>query len=422
MIRQIEPSLLGGSIPAIVSKSDAHRLLICAALADAPTRLRLSSRSEDIEATLRCLIALGARAEKLEADLFQIYPLADVNGPCLLDCGESGSTLRFLLPLAAALRRDIRFIGHGRLPSRPLEPLLSRLIACDAQISGSALPLETHGGLRGGDFLLPGDVSSQYISGLLFALPLLPEESRILLTTAPQSRPYIEMTLACLRRFGICIRDLENGWQIPGGQRYRSPREVTAEGDWSNAAFWLCAGALGKKITVTNLSQNSLQGDRQIVSLLRRFGAEVTQTAAETTVCPAPLKGIAIDASQIPDLVPVLSVVACAAEGQTEIYNAGRLRLKESDRLSAISGQLQALGGRVIESQDSLLIKGCPLVGGKVSGYHDHRMVMAAAIAALRCSGAVQIDGAEAVQKSYPGFFEDYERLGGHSYVIDAGR
>jgi len=392
MIQQITPSNLSGSIPAIPSKSMAHRLFICAALADGETEVECQGTSKDIESTRACLAAMQSG--------------------CKLPCGESGSTLRFLLPVAAALGLDAEFHMEGRLPQRPLHPLDEQLTAHGVTLTRPQPDiLKISGKLAPGEYTLPGDVSSQYISGLLFALPLLDAPSTLTVTGKIESAPYIEMTLDALRQFGVHVTIEENVFHIPACG-YRSPGKAVVEGDWSNAAFWLCAGALGKPVTVTGLDPNSLQGDKAIFDLLAAFGAETKQEGDTYTVSPAPLKALEIDAAAIPDLVPVLSVVAAAAAGTTRIYNAQRLRLKESDRIASVKAMLEALGASVEETADGLLIHGGkPLSGGTVDSCNDHRIAMAAAVASVICQNPVTVLGAEAVEKSYPNFWRDFQDL-----------
>ena len=286
--------------------------------------------------------------------------------------------------------------GRGRLPSRPNGPLLSVLREHGTKIEGDFLPLTVHGGLQSGDFALPGNISSQYFTGLLFALPLLEGDSTLRYTSPLESMPYVDLTLSVLRQFGVRVENLENGWRIPGGQRFVSPGNVEAEGDWSAAAFWLGANALGNAVTVTGLTRNSCQGDRAVEKLLPQIGGE-------------------IDVTDTPDLMPILSAVAAAMPGKTtRITGAARLRLKESDRIAAMAQTIRALGGKAEEMPDGLVIHGAKLTGGTVNGMNDHRVVMSAAIAATVCAGPVTILGAEAVQKSYPHFWRDFEALGGH--------
>lgn len=412
----LSPSPLSGSIPAIPSKSMAHRLLICAALANAPTWIGCQGTSRDIEATADCLRAVGAAIGRTENG-FQVTP-GPVQSSCTLPCGESGSTLRFLLPVAAALGLDAAFSMEGRLPQRPLDPLDRELIRHGASLSRPAPDvLRCTGKLRPGDYTLPGNVSSQYISGLLFALPLLDGPSTLTVTGTVESAPYISMTLDALRQFGVEISVENQVYSIPA-QGYGSPGQAQVEGDWSNAAFWLCAGALGKGVTVTGLNPDSLQGDKAVFDLLTRFGAGTRAADGSYAVSPGQLRPLDIDAAAIPDLAPILTVMAAAAPGTTRIYNAGRLRLKESDRIETVWRMLTNLGAEAEQTEDGLRIHGGhPLPGGTVDSCNDHRIAMAAAVASCLCTGPVTVKGAEAVRKSYPRFWEDFERLGGE--IID---
>lgn len=415
MILRLDGSGLGGSVAAIPSKSQAHRLLICAALAREKSLVHCPRLNADIEATVRCLRALGAEIGRVGED-FIVKPVTAPVSQAELDCGESGSTLRFLLPVAAALGVEARFTGSGRLPERPLGELCAALRSGGAAVSADRLPITVSGGLRAGTYRLPAKVSSQYISGLLFALPLLTGESLLELDGVPESAPYIDMTLAALRSFGVASERERNAWRIPAGQGYHSPGSLSVEGDWSNAAFWLCAGAVGRKsLTVTGLDPASPQGDRAVAALLRRMGASVTEGENNLTVSPATLRGIELDARDVPDLVPVLAVTAAYAAGETRIVNAGRLRLKESDRIASTAALIRALGGRVTEEAEGLTIHGGGLRGGTVEAWGDHRIAMAAAAASAACEAPVTIRGAEAVNKSYPSFFEDYRALGGRT-------
>ena len=400
----ITPSPLSGAVRVPASKSAAHRLLIGAALADGPTRVAIGGTNRDIEATAACLRALGADIAAADGAL-SVSPIADIPAEAVLDCGESGSTLRFLLPVVAALGAKARFIGRGRLPQRPNAPLVSALRAHGAVIDGDLLPMTVSGPLAGGRWSLPGDVSSQYVTGLLFALPLLQGDSEIQLTTPLASAAYVDMTLQALSQFGIAVEATEVGWRVPGGQRYRSPGGAAVEGDWSAAAFWLAANALGARIDVEGLNPDSVQGDRAVTSLLGRT---------------------AIDATHVPDLVPALAVAAANQPTRTVITGAARLRLKESDRLRSVADMLGALGHGATVTPDGLIIDGgipepCPAPIRTVDGANDHRIVMAAAVAAAHADRPVRVTGAQAVEKSYPDFFRDFEALGGIAHVEHAG-
>ena len=408
-----------GQVRVISSKSDAHRSLIAAALAEEESVLFVDGWSDDLEATIRCLEALGAEIYK-EPSGIEVVPIRrNLDKAAVLDCGESGSTLRFLLPVAAALGKTVTFTGQGRLPERPIGLLLEELAKHGCTVEGEKLPVKLEGKLQSGVFTLPGNVSSQFITGLLFALPLLEGDSEIVLTTEVESKGYIDMTLKTLKTFGVTVEETETGWKVPGGQSFAGPRMRFTEGDWSNAAFWLTAGAIKGSVGCQGLDMESAQGDREIVSILEKFGAETKMILNQITATNKEMKGIHIDAAQIPDLVPVLCVAGAAAEGETLIYNAGRLRLKESDRLAVMAECLQKIGVKVEEREDGLLITGgCNPPEGEivVDSHNDHRIVMAMAIAAVSLGVDITIENAEAVNKSYPSFFIELKKLGG---VVD---
>lgn len=415
--------LVGGVTPP-PSKSAAHRGIICAALAKGAGRITPFAESDDMRATIGAMRALGAsiRAEDGALLVNGTDTFRNVSGT--IDCLESGSTLRFLIPIAAVCGADFTFEGHGRLPKRPIGPYLDCLpkagVTC---LTEGGLPLSIRGALRPGTFTLPGNISSQFITGLLLALPLLDGDSRIRLTTPLESVGYIDLTLDVLHAFGIEIRQTADGYDVPGKQRY-TPRDFTVEGDWSQAAFWLAAGALGGPVTVRGMRTDSKQGDKAIVDLLEQFGARITRGPDGVTAAVAPLHGIAIDAAQIPDLVPILAATACFASGTTTIQNAARLRIKESDRLHTIAVGLTALGARIEELPDGLVIRG-PLSSitepPVLDGAGDHRIVMALSVAAAHTVCGAKISGAEAIRKSYPAFFADFHTLGGNTDVIDLG-
>lgn len=403
----------GGIVAAIPSKSEVHRLLIAAALADGESEIGCRALNEDIEATVRCLVALGAEIG-YRSGVFHVIPIKEPRKNAVLDCGESGSTLRFLLPVVAALGCGGEFHRKGRLPSRPLSPLYEELVRGGVTLSPAAEePLRVSGRLVPGGYRIRADVSSQFISGMLFALPLL-GDSTLTLTGHKESAPYIDMTLDTLSRFSVAYRAEENRFVFDrtDGAPYRSCGKVTAGGDFSNAAFFLTLGAIGKNpVTVTGLMPDTRQGDRAVLTVLRSFGARVEEDGSRVTVFPSRLCGTDISAEQIPDLVPVLAVAAATAQGTTVIRGAARLRLKESDRLKSVAAMLTALSVRVSETEDGLCITGGVVGGGTVSSAGDHRIAMSAAVAAAAATGPVVIQGAEAVRKSYPDFFSDYRTL-----------
>lgn len=418
---KITPHPLSGTVRAISSKSDVHRLIIAAALSDKPTVIKCNVRSNDIEATVRCMSALGADIGFIDGGI-SIKPVLTPPKSASLDCGESGSTLRFLLPVAAALGVSAEFKGSGRLPSRPITALRREMEANGVNFTPPwVFPIKTEGQLKPAKYVLKGNVSSQFVTGLLIALPLLGGDSSIRLIPPVESKSYIDMTLDTLEKFGIEITEENNVYKIKGSQKYVSPAEITADGDWSNAAFFLTAGALSGSITVTGLNINSIQGDRKVVDILAKMGAEVSVSGNNVTVKKSELHGVEIDASDIPDLIPVLSVAAADVKsGMTTVTNAARLRIKESDRLSAICECINNLGVVVAEMDDGLVVwAGDGIRGGNVFGFNDHRIVMSMAIAGASSKSEVIIRGAEAVDKSYPQFFEDFKMLGGIYNVIN---
>lgn len=419
---RLKPCRFCGEVTAISSKSDAHRLLIASALSDRQTFIRCNARSADITATVNCLNSLGADIKFVDGGI-SVKPIKEKRKSAVLDCNESGSTIRFLLPVAAALGTNTEFTGGGRLPERPLSPLREQMEAHGVVFSPiNVFPVKINGEMISGEFTIKGNISSQFITGLLFALPLLNGNSIINVIPPVESRPYIDMTLNTLKKFGITVTEKSNSFFIPGGQKYASPGTVESEGDWSNSAFFLTAGAVSGRVTVTGLDVSSVQGDKQILTILKEMGAEITVEQGSITVKKGDLHGINIDARNIPDLVPIISVAAAAAnDGETVITGAERLKIKESDRLTAVYESLKALGVDISKTDDGLVINKTSIVGGgAVSGYNDHRMVMALSVLSAVSSGDIILRGAEAVNKSYPNFFEDFSSLGGSYNVINS--
>ena len=410
----IQPGPRQGRVRIPASKSQAHRLLLCAALGEGETELLCGGLSADIRATMDCLRALGAGIWQ-EGERLRVKPIRTAPRSCALPCGESGSTLRFLLPQAGALGTEAVFHRKGRLPQRPLRPLDEELRSHGMKLREEGEALYASGKLTAGDYTLPGNVSSQFISGLLMALPQLPGDSRLTVTGELESAGYVAMTEDTLAESGIRWQRTGQVWSIPGGQRFRPPRLCQVEGDWSNAAFFLCAGALSRRgVTVEGLSLRSSQGDQAVLRLLRRFGAEVTEREGAVTVRSGMLHGITVDAGPIPDLIPTLSVVAAASVGDSRIENARRLRDKESDRLEGTAALIRDLGGSARVEGDTLIIHGRGgLRGGNASVLGDHRLAMAAAIAACACRESVTVDDSRCVEKSYPRFWEDFRQLKG---------
>lgn len=418
------PAILSGKIKAISSKSDAHRVLICSALSDEPTKINCNVLSKDITATVDCLKNMGADIS-INDGVIIVTP-NKFNQNAELDCGESGSTLRFLLPVVSALGIDATIMGHGRLPERPLSPLKEEMEKKGVTFeTGTQFPLHLTGKLQSGEYELLGNVSSQFISGLLFALPLLEGDSVIKLIPPVESKSYLNITVSVLHKFGIEIEEAENKYIIKGNQKYVSPKEITVDGDWSNASFFLCAGAISRDgVTVTDLDVNSPQGDKSILNVLKRMGADIEISGTEITVKKNKLMGTMVNGADIPDAVPIISVMASMCEkGVTHIVNASRLRLKESDRIKTTYDLLTKVGAAVSETDDGLVIWGeNNLIGGRVDGANDHRIVMSAAILSSLCALPIDIVGAEAVEKSYPHFFEDFNSLGGKANVINNGK
>ena len=433
----IAPGRRCGTVTPPASKSMAHRLMILAALNEAPVFLELDRISEDIEATARCLRALGAKVLERKNGLF-VEPLSRTtlsagageipDGVPVLSCGESGSTLRFLLPLAAALGIPAVFRMEDRLALRPIEALIEALKKNGVQIEAHDGAFRLSGQLVPGDFELPGNISSQFVTGLLLALPLLPGDSTITIIGKMESEGYLRLTeqaltLAKIRyEYTPPARSRCMSYRIPGCQTAQLPTSVFVERDWSAAANFLVMGALSHEgIRVSGLDPESVQGDRRMLELLRDFGAEVLILPPEDPASGAlpqilvkgsSLKGQTVDVQMIPDLVPILSVLAAAAEGETRISGGARLRFKETDRLRTTYELLKKLGADVRELEDGLLINGKgQLVGGSILRCHDHRIAMAAAAAALISRNAVTIPDSDCVNKSYPGFFEDFSRL-----------
>lgn len=387
----ILPGKLKGTLNAIPSKSQAHRLLICAAFSNADTILHCPATNQDIEATADCLRALGAAIEYTDGS-YMVSPIKHIPSNAVLHCGESGSTLRFMLPIAGALGVDATFIMQGRLPQRPLSPMWEEM-----ERNGCILSRPTddtircQGKLNSGKYTIDGGVSSQFVTGLLFAMALLPGSSTLTITGKIESKPYIEMTLQALELFGVSTAN----YQISGSYPFVTPKVLTVEGDWSNGAFFLTAKALGSDLDVRGLTPESAQGDRAVAQILDMLNSHVT-----------------VDAADIPDLVPILAVAGGAKNG-ISFTNVGRLRLKESDRVETVAAMLRNLGAEVQTEQDCLTVFPAQYRACTINAAGDHRIAMASAIAATIADGPVTILGAQCVAKSYPAFWDEYARLGG---------
>ncbi len=415
---RINPIKPDGEIFAIASKSDAHRAIICSALANENTNISISHISKDIEATFNCIKAMGAEVIKKDS-VYEIIPIKQQTENPVLNCSESGSTLRFLLPVLSALGKGATFVGAGRLPQRPMELMIDLLREHGNAFSASKLPITVSGKTLPGIFPIAGNVSSQFISGLLFALPLLSEKSKIVLTSPLQSAAYVDMTINTLKHFGANIALGENAFTIEPMGVYRSPKEYIVEGDWSNAAFFMVLGALNGSVTIKNLNLDSCQSDKMILDVLTLAGVDFRVSEDEITVLKSKIKPFDFDVSQCPDLFPVLSILACGAEGKTTLYNAERLRIKESDRIKTTKDLIVNLGGKADETEDSLIIYGSgELAGGTVNSANDHRIAMSAFVASAICRRDIILEDAAAINKSYPSFINDFEQIGGKAYVI----
>lgn len=415
---KIEPgSFLSGAVKVPSSKSIGHRALICASLANGTSHIKNMDFSKDMEATCNVL-------ENLGVDIIVSENEITVNGTGKISysgnelfCGESGSTLRFLIPIALLQSSSLIFNGSGKLVERPLNPYyeIFREKGIKFANKNGILPLSLEGTLTPGLYKMPGGVSSQFISGLLFALPLLRENSSIEIEGNMESKPYIDLTLDVLSSFGISIVNNDyKSFFIEGNQKY-DPMEYCVEGDYSQAAFFISAGLLNGSLQCDNLNFNSLQGDKAVVDIVKSMGGDISIASDKLTVKKSNLKAVDIDASQIPDLVPVLTVLAALSQGETLIYNASRLRIKECDRLHAITAELNKIGANIIEKEDSLVIKGVEVLnGGVVDSWNDHRIAMSMAIASLRSKSPIIINNYRAVEKSYPNFFKDFVSVGGN--------
>ena len=412
MIATIKPHLLEGTVSAPPSKSVGHRSIICAALSSCPVTIYNCGNSDDMTATISCVKALGATVKR-DGTTLKVTPAKRNIENTVLNCYESGSTARFMIPVAAALGvKNATFIGSGRLPERPFSALTNVLRKNGVECSQDKLPITVSGQLKSGCFEIPGNISSQFISGLLLALSIIEGESKIILTSPLESAAYVDITLNELKNFGAVIEKTDYGYLINGKPSLLG-KDRTIEGDWSQAAFFLCAGTVSNGISVSGLDLNSLQGDKEIVNLLHKFGATVKYDNNMVTVCRNQLKGIEINASEIPDLVPILAVTAAFADGKTIIKNAERLRIKESDRLKETVTRLNAFGINAIETDDGMIIEGGSSVAANITSANDHRIVMAFSVLASFANGESSIDGCEAINKSYPEFFKDFKSLGG---------
>lgn len=418
-VAAIEPGRLAGTAAVPPSKSAAHRAVVCAALAAGTSHIGNVEFSQDILATLGAAQQLGAKVERGEHEL-TITGRGNADGFATITrpvfCNESGSTLRFILPLFSLTAQKVRFTGAGRLMQRPQEIYAQLFERQGLRFEQNEQGITIFGRLCPGTFTLPGNVSSQFISGLLFALPLLPGDSQLHLIPPVESRSYIDMTRAVQAAFGVHSRWLdETTLLLPGGQQYH-PCDYNVEGDYSQAAFPAVLGAVCGGVTITGLAPDTLQGDAAILDILRRCGAVFTRKGDSVTFAKAPLHGVDIDLADCPDLGPVLMVLGLLCEGTTVIRNAERLRLKESDRIAAMEAELRACGGVLESDGGTITVHGCAerlhAPAAPLHGHNDHRVVMSLAVLAAAAGLPLTVDDAEAIQKSWPGFFADAAPLG----------
>lgn len=426
----IEPKKLSGIVNVPPSKSLSHRGIICAGLSEDVSVVENLIYSDDIITTIEAMKQFGMQVlgeEKvgeryrltlqnkqmtnLKANNYKVISEAST-----IHCSESGTTIRFLMPFFTLSSAPMTFTGKGRLGERPYETFYKILRQQDIpyQTTNGLLPVTIEGTLMPGVFQMAGNVSSQFISGLLLVLPLLSEDSTIELTTPLESKGYVDLTLDTSQKFGVNVEmpDAQT-FSIKGNQAYRGS-EYAVEGDYSQAAFWLVAGSLGNNVELKGMQKTSLQGDHAILEIVERIGGKIIWGQDNVKAIQSDLSTVTVDASQCPDLVPILTVLLSMGSGTSEIINAGRLRIKESDRLKAICTELNKMGGEVEELEEGLRINGVKgFKGAKVDSWNDHRIAMALAIAATLADGPVEITGFEAVKKSYPMFWEDYEKLGG---------
>ncbi len=416
----VYPGKLSGTIKAPPSKSVAHRAVISACLSDAPTRIMISELSDDIKTTLSCVAAMGAGVE-----ICSDYVIVSPSGPAdtsnvEVDFRESASTARFLLPVLPVIFDTVSVKGSGNLPLRPFADIKKCLADKGVVFCGEGFPDMLYGRPSPGDYHISGSVSSQFVSGLLFALPLLSGDSRITVDGDLGSAAYADMTISVLSDFGIRIDKEDHGWFVHGGQHYNSPGEYLVTGDWSNSGYFLAASAMGSDLSVTGLDPHSCQPDRAILTALSSMGCMVSVSEdCIRVISPDKLKAVTIDADPCPDMIPAFCSAACCAQGESRVYNAARLRLKESDRIDALTSMLKSVGISAKSSFDSLTVIGGKVAGGSVDPFNDHRIVMAAAVLSCVSERPLLIKDAESVNKSYPGFFSDFTRLGGRIDVVN---
>lgn len=415
---KITPSPLKGEINIPPSKSLAHRAVICAGFSDGLSNVDNIIFSEDIRATIRGMESLGVKVENKDDNSLKIQgksKLELINKN--IDCTESGSTLRFFIPMALLTGGEVTFTGRGKLVSRPLDVYyeIFEKQGIEYENNKGNLPLTVKGKIKPDTFYVKGNISSQFITGLMFTLPFLDGDSKIVITTELESKGYVDLTIDCLEKFGVKIENKDyKEFLIKGNQKCKN-RDYRVEGDFSQAAFWIVAGILGSNIKCKDLNINSLQGDKEIIDIVRKMGADINIYEEYIEVKESRTKGIIIDAAECPDLVPVLAVLGALSEGTTKIINAERLRIKECDRLKAMATELSKIGADIEELEDGLIIRGKKsLKGGIVDSWNDHRIAMSMAVASIKCEEPIVITNSKAVKKSYPHFWEDFKSLGGN--------
>lgn len=425
---EITPKELNGTVNIPPSKSMSHRAVIAASLADGESIIENVIMSNDIEATCEAMKKFGAKIRVVDGEMGRKNliikgGLSSDKSPLVIDSNESGSTIRFLIPIGSIAEREVTFTGKGKLVERPLDVYYKIFDNQGIYYENNQgnLPLKLNGSIKPGNYRIKGNISSQFISGLMFSLPLLEEDSVIEIEGELESKGYVHMTIDVLKDFGINIENKEDKvFIIKGNQRYISCR-YKVEGDFSQAAFWMVAGAIGGEITCLGVNIGSLQGDKEIIRIMEKMGASIEKMGKDKIlVKKSTTVSLDIDGSQIPDIIPVLSVLSALSSGETNIYNASRLRIKESDRIKSTTSELKKLGADINEKDDGIIVRGKDsLLGGKVESWNDHRITMAMAVASIRCKDKVEIEGAESVNKSYPEFWNDFQKLGGQIKIIE---
>ena len=427
---KIRPGKLNGTIEIPPSKSYSHRAVIAAALAENGKKSKIDNLkfSVDITTTTDIMENWGAEIERFESALEIIGNGGKVvPRDKYVQCNESGSTIRFLIPVGITSKNELVFDGKGKLVDRPLDSYY-RIFdkqGLKYETTGGKLPLTVNGKLKPGNYEIDGNISSQFITGLLYALPLLEGDSKLIINKNLESKGYVDLTLEILKLAGIEIVNNDyKSFDIRGNQTYK-PFDYTVEGDYSQVAFWIVAGIISanrdNEVKCLHVNKNSLQGDREIIEIVTRMGANLEIFDDYVIVKPSKTKGTIIDISQCPDIGPVLTVLAALSEGETRIINGERLRIKESDRITSIKTELNKLGGNVSEEGDSLIIQGVEGFRGgiTVNAWNDHRIAMSLAIASTRCEKEIILEEAESVRKSYPHFWDDFVKMGGEIEVIE---